>query len=322
MDVATRPTPLISPVVVGGSCDCCMSDLHDTARPGARQFVKRDKSSQTAVMVCMARAAAHDRGGETNFSDPTALSMLAEAERQLVIRLRAGEAPRSLVERFRHAHLAREAPMMVARTLKIDKVVRHAQNPQVVILGAGLDGRAWRMAELEDSVVFEVDHPASQREKRSRSERLKPTARDVRFVPVDFTRDALAEALADAGHDPTRPTTWIWEGVVMYLDRRDVEATLQVVQKRSSLGSRLIIAYHQPALMLFVIALIVRFMGEPIRTVLKPKQMLGLLDRYAFKVRSDEDIATLGALLSSDLAKATRLMKHLRIVVADRFQNE
>lgn len=40
--------------------------------------------------------------------------MLAEAERQLVKRLRAGEAPRSLVERFRHAHLAREAPIRLA----------------------------------------------------------------------------------------------------------------------------------------------------------------------------------------------------------------
>jgi hypothetical protein len=60
----------------------------------------------------------------------------------------------------------------------------------------------------------------------------------------------------------------------------------------------------------------------PTCMILKPKQMHGLLDRYAFKVRSDEDIATLGALLSSDLARATRLMKHLRIVVADRFQNE
>jgi len=212
--------------------------------------------------------------------------------------------------------------MMVARTLEIDNAVRRAQTPQVVILGAGLDGRAWRMAELEDSVVFEVDHPASQRDKRFRAERLKPTAREVRFVPVDFTRDDLAEALSAAGHDPLRSTTWIWEGVVMYLARRDIEATLQVVHARSSLGSRLIIAYHQPALMLFVIALIVRFMGEPIRTVLTPKQMLGLLDRYAFKVCSDEDIPTLGALLSRDVARATRPMKHLRIVVADRYQRD
>jgi hypothetical protein len=38
--------------------------------------------------------------------------------------------------------------MMVARTLEIDNAVRRAQTPQVVILGAGLGGRAWRMAEL------------------------------------------------------------------------------------------------------------------------------------------------------------------------------
>jgi methyltransferase (TIGR00027 family) len=284
--------------------------------------MKRDQSSQTAVMVCMARAAAHDRSWCTPFRDPTALSLLAEPERQVVNRLRAGVAPQSFVERFRHAHLAREAPMMVARTLKIDNAVRSAQTPQIVILGAGLDGRAWRMAELDGRVVFEVDHPASQRDKRSRSERLKPTAREVRFVPVDFAHDDLAAALTAAGHDPVQSTTWIWEGVVMYLNRRDIEATLQVVQARSSLGSRLIIAYHQPALMLFVIALIVRFMGEPIRTVLTPKQMLDLLDRHAFKVRTDEDIATLGARLSNDVASATRLMKHLRIVVADRHQQD
>ena len=30
--------------------------------------------------------------------------------------------------------------------------------------------------------------------------------------------------LAAAGHDPTRPTTWIWEGVVMYLTKAEVEA--------------------------------------------------------------------------------------------------
>lgn len=134
-----------------------------------------------------------------------------------------------------------------------------------MILGAGLDGRAWRMAELEGGIVFEVDHPASQRDKRARCERVKPTAREVCFVPVDFARDDLAGALASAGHDPMRATTWIWEGVVMYLDRRDTEATLRVVQARSSLGSRLIIAYHQPALMLFVIAMSTSFETPAVR---------------------------------------------------------
>jgi hypothetical protein len=69
-----------------------------------------------------------------------------------------------------------------------------------------------------------------------------------------------------------------------------------------------------------VIAIIVHRLGEPIRTVMTSKQMRALLDRHAFKVRIDEDVATIGARLSSDVASATKLMKHLRIVVADRFQ--
>src|SRR5215218_10327851 len=101
--------------------------------------MKTNQASQTAVMVCMGRAVAHDRTGDARFSDPTALWMLPEPERQLVTRFRSGATPRTLVERFRHAHLVRKAPMMVARTIAIDEAVRSARAPQVVILGAGLD---------------------------------------------------------------------------------------------------------------------------------------------------------------------------------------
>ena len=91
--------------------------------------------------------------------------------------------------RMRRGRLDNWSKMMVARTVAIDEAVRDAASPQVVILGAGLDGRAWRMSELADVTVFEVDHPDSQREKRARAAPLKQAARDVRFVPVDFTRD-------------------------------------------------------------------------------------------------------------------------------------
>ena len=134
--------------------------------------------------------------------------------------------------------------MMVPRTIAIDEArARRAASPQVVILGAGLDGRAWRMPELRDVTVFEVDHPDSQREKQARAAALPRIAREVRFVPVDFTHDRLDDALAAAGHDPARPTTWIWEGVVMYLERADIEATLRVIQRRSAPGSHLVVLY-------------------------------------------------------------------------------
>jgi methyltransferase (TIGR00027 family) len=177
------------------------------------------------------------------------------------------------------------------------------------------------MPELRDVVVLEVDHPDSQREKRARAAALVPAARDIRFVPVDFARDDLEAALAAAGHDPARPTTWIWEGVVMYLPRAAIEATLGVVARRSAARSRLVVLYHSPALFLPVIAFFVRRIGEPLRSVFRPAAMRALLARYGFEVVHDDDVPTIGAAMSAELGRGTRPMKHLRIATADRRAN-
>lgn len=50
--------------------------------------------------------------------------------------------------------------MMAVRTIVIDEAAREAASPQVVILGAGLDGRAWRMPELKDASVVMYLTPA------------------------------------------------------------------------------------------------------------------------------------------------------------------
>jgi len=208
--------------------------------------------------------------------------------------------------------------MMVARTVAIDADLRKAAAPQVVILGAGLDGRAWRMPELLKTVVFEVDHPDSQQQKLRRVAPLTLQAREVRFVPLDFRTGDLAKELEGAGHDPHVPTAWIWEGVVMYLRRGEIETTLGTIESRSAPGSRLIVAYHQPALMLLLLAVIVRRLGEPIRTVLTPRQMRKLLARYGFSTCWDRDLPSIGSELSAEIGRDIRLMSHLRIVAADR----
>ncbi len=217
------------------------------------------------------RGAPHDLGAALLRSDrprPPSQDARARVDRHV-----AGVAPASARERAERTFLDRRARMMVARTVEIDDAVRGAGTPQVVILGAGLDGRAWRMAELRDVLVFEVDHPDSQREKRARVGALTQTAREVRFVPVDFTRDRLDDALAAAGHDPDRRTTWIWEGVVMYLTPADVEATLAAIARRSARGSRAIVVYAAPAVLFHVVAFIVARIGEPFRSTFKPDAM-------------------------------------------------
>ncbi|HYP98937.1 MAG TPA: class I SAM-dependent methyltransferase [Polyangiaceae bacterium] len=276
------------------------------------------QESKTAVMVCMGRALADSDPTLPGFSDPTAFELLPEEARRRVERVRAEGIPkRGLKKAIEHGFLLRQSKVMAARTLEIDAAVREAASPQVVILGAGLDGRAWRMPELCDVSVFEVDHPDSQREKRKRVASLAPVAKDVRFVPVDFAHDDLEQALASAGHDASRPTTWVWEGVVMYLTQRAIDATLAVIARRSAQGSRLIVVYHCPRLILRLLGPGLRWWGEPLRSAFRPEKMRDLLSGYGFHVERDRSAAEVGRAISAELGASTRVAEHLRIAVAD-----
>jgi methyltransferase (TIGR00027 family) len=207
-----------------------------------------NRASSTAVLVCQGRAAGHGRIAEGRFVDPVAMTLLRDDERVAVQWVREGVPPKSWGERVEFELVRASAEVIVPRTVAIDDAVRAHPTPQLVIIGAGLDDRAWRMPELTDVEVFEVDHPASQRDKRSPVGDIQAVAKSLRFVPVDFTRDRLDTSLASAGHRPEEATTWIWEGVVPYVGRSDVSTTVQAVGGRSAAGSRVIVNYQSPAL--------------------------------------------------------------------------
>lgn len=277
--------------------------------------MKPGEGSRTAVLVCLARALADQT--VQGFSDPTALALLPPEERDRAERFRNGPPRRN--ERGSYEFALRRAAMMAVRTLFIDEVVREAAPAQVVILGAGLDGRAWRLSELRDAVVFEVDHPDTQRPKRERVAALTQAAREVRFVPVDFTRDDLGRSLEAAGHDPARPTFWIWEGVVMYLSEAEVEASLRTIQERSAPASRLVIAYIAPGgLIVRLVGLMLRRMGEPIRSTYRREVMAALLSRHGFSVLRDESVPEAAPRLAPSATADARRIRHLRMVSAER----
>jgi methyltransferase (TIGR00027 family) len=226
-----------------------------------------ERASRTAVLVCQGRAAAHGRIAVGRFADPMAMAMalLRDDERVAVQRVCKGVPPRGWGERVEFEMVQASADVIVPRTVAIDDAVRARLVPQLVIVGAGLDDRAWRMPELADVEVFEVDHPASQRDKRNRVGDLQPLAKSVRFMPVDFARDRLDTAVASAGHRPEVATTWVWEGVVPYLSRAEVAATVQAVSGRSAAGSRLVVNYQSPALSAAVGRLAARAMAAMAR---------------------------------------------------------
>jgi methyltransferase (TIGR00027 family) len=111
----------------------------------------------------------------------------------------------------------------------------------VVLLGAGLDTRAARLAR-EGVRFFEVDHPATQEDKRARVARLPGYPADnAAYVPCDFATDDFVDRLASAGHRTDEPTFLIWEGVTYYLEEAAVRATVRRVAER--LHPRSVIAF-------------------------------------------------------------------------------
>ncbi|EIV92067.1 class I SAM-dependent methyltransferase [Frankia sp. QA3] len=323
-------------------------------------------ASRTAVMVCQGRAVAHGRLAPDRFDDPTAMAFLLPVERGIVDEVRAGVAPAGWGPRLTFEMVRACGEVMAPRTVAIDEAVRqalptigdlataagpgtdaadaeHAPDAdgggsgggavpaaaaQVVILGAGLDGRAWRMAELAATPVFEVDHPASQRDKRDRAGELAPVGSSPRFVPVDFSRDDLAAALAAAGHRRSVPTIWIWEGVVPYLTRGEVARTLRIVGDRSAAGSRLIVHYHTPAPSAPLGRWAARLLSalsrqsnpmtrEPNRSVWTPAAMRRAVGVRGFAVARDDSLLTLAKDLATPV-QHRRSLRNGRILVADR----
>jgi methyltransferase (TIGR00027 family) len=116
---------------------------------------------------------------------------------------------------------------------------------QYVVLGAGLDTFGCRNPHRQLR-VFEVDHPSTQEWKRSRlQEQSIEVPRSLNFAPVDFEVQTLADGLGAAGFRADRPAFFSWLGVVIYLTKPAVAATLGYVAARPA-GSQVVFDFAPP----------------------------------------------------------------------------
>ena len=139
-----------------------------------------------------------------------------------------------------------------------DPTTYHTGDWQVVLLGAGLDTRAWRLAPRPASgehggerdhrcrAVFEVDVPeVSSHKSRVMAREFGDDfplslARTHVAVHANLASKGWARKLADAGHDPNRPTVWVLEGLLYYLAPDVVDRVLRECRACSASGSRLV----------------------------------------------------------------------------------
>ena len=154
-------------------------------------------------------------------------------------------------------------PSIAARTRFVDEQVMAAIAAglqQIVICGAGYDDRALRF-RTSGVRFFELDQPATQRDKarllgvsgRVAGDSAAELARaDASGLPgltlaaADFATDDAGAVLALAGHVSSRPTLFICEGLLVYLDPPGCETLLASLAARSAPGSLLVasIATH------------------------------------------------------------------------------
>lgn len=177
------------------------------------------------------------------------------------------------------------------RTVILDRALAAAMPvEQLVILGAGLDSRAWRLDSLKDTVVFEVDFPASQAWKRERAASVPYKAKDVRFVAIDFQRDQLEPLIRTAGFDPNKRTFWLWEGVTMYLSPQAVSDNLGAVAASSASGSRIAITYLRKKNGRVPRNIVLAILGEPLRSAFSPDEMTDLAKSHGWRRIQDSNV--------------------------------
>jgi methyltransferase (TIGR00027 family) len=268
--------------------------------------MQKGQPSRTAIGAAGHRAAHQVLEHGIVFADPLALAILGGDAAEAITLAR--EAPERRPLRLFIAMRSRFAEDSARRA--VDEGVR-----QILIMGAGLDTFAYRLEPTEGLRVFELDHPATQREKRRRlaaAHIAEPS--HVAYVAHDFEHGSMTAALEAAGFDPERRTFVLWLGVTPYLTEEAVYATLAELTRWPG-GAEVAFDYANPphtveesAQRNFhrAMAQSVAAHGEPFRGYFETEELHAAARRLGFTEIEDLDRATLVSRYLPNLPVAPR----------------
>ncbi|MGV9311849.1 class I SAM-dependent methyltransferase [Streptomyces sp. NPDC003691] len=151
---------------------------------------------------------------------------------------------------------------------------------QVVLLGAGLDSRAFRLDWPDGCTVFEVDRAGVLAFKDEVLGGVSAVPKAARVtVPADLRDDWVTE-LTGAGFDPAAPSVWLAEGLLFYLPRTAETRLVGLVDRLSAAGSAL--AYEVK-----LEKDLLEYRDSPIYTATREQLGIDLLDLFALEDRPD-----------------------------------
>ncbi|XVE69882.1 hypothetical protein DITRI_Ditri10aG0027200 [Diplodiscus trichospermus] len=154
-----------------------------------------------------------------------------------------------------HHNNAREISgvILAVRTLWFDSKIEAVLDSfggaaQVVLLGAGMDARAYRLSCLKESDVFEVDFPEVLQVKAAllqaalESEHLRLMAKSLMRVAADIRENNWLEKLQISGFVPEKSTIWVLEGIIYYLSNSQAMQVLKIVADQCTLTHTVLLA--------------------------------------------------------------------------------
>lgn len=271
----------------------------------------KDQASVTALMSAFGRAYHAQNDPQPIFCDSVARALMTDEEYAAMGGYILGGLDFFAPERrgsfaddaqaLRYLVNTQIAPTPLARAAYCEEKLKRSDAEQYVILGAGLDSFALREREfLKKCSVFELDHPATQADKRARIRRAGlETPKELHLVSADLSKDDFCCALRSGGFDPKKKSFFSWLGVSYYLTQRAIEATLDGIAALGAEGSSLVFDFADRGVVDCDLRRVqcMRQMaaagGEPMLSSFDPDELAALLRTHGFAVKeslSPEDI--------------------------------
>ncbi|MCT7984912.1 SAM-dependent methyltransferase [Laspinema sp. A4] len=182
-----------------------------------------------AQVSLTARFMAASRAFESQQANPLFRDPFAE-------RLAGTETMKLIIPRAEE-YEAQGRPYAAVRTRFFDDFLLqcNATIRQVVLLGAGMDTRAYRLDWQPETHLYELDRSSVLDYKETELETFAPQCN--RHVVRADLREDWVPLLIENGYQPDQPSVWLLEGLLYYLSDSEVSALMKAIDNLTAPGS-------------------------------------------------------------------------------------
>ncbi len=154
----------------------------------------------------------------------------------------------------KHKFIAQRGDYPIVRSYYIENTLlipwcNKNKESQIVLFGAGLDTRAYRLKSLQTNkhTIFEIDFPATIEYKQTILKDENPLC-DLIRVSEDLSNPNWGSSLIDNGFSTDMSSFWVLEGLAYYMEQKSVIKLLQKAAKMSTKTSQIFIDVCVPNL--------------------------------------------------------------------------